>query len=98
MCEKYQSEYRLKAPLLKEKFPHLFNFDIAKNAKKYKAAGHSIEYIYTDKIQVGNVKEIGNSELNTNTCKNKYNLLKFLRQILANNNEIKALNIYDRIA
>ena len=95
MCQKYQSEFRSRNPILQEKFPHLFNFDKAKNNKRYKAKGHSIEFIYTDKIQIDNVKEIGNGILRTNTCKSKYNLLRFLREILSNTGEAKHLKIYD---
>ena len=95
MCQKYQSEYRSRSPILQEKFPHLFNFDKAQNTKRYKSKGHSIEFIYIDKIQMDNVKEIGNGILRLNTCKNKYNLLRFLKEILFNTCEAKHLKIYD---
>ena len=101
LCElKEELEHVIKAEpkeivLLQEKFPHLFNFDKAKNNKRYKSKGHSIEFIYTDKIQIDNVKEIGNGILRTNTCKSKYNLLRFLRDILSNTGEAKHLKIYD---
>ena len=95
VAQKYESEYRPQNPILLERFPHLFNFDKAKNTKRYKSKRHSIEFVYTDKIQINNVEEIGNGILRTNTCRSKYTLLRFLKEILSNTNEAKHLKIYD---
>ena len=93
MCVNYQDEYRSHAPILKKIFPHLFNFDSACNAKKYKSKKHSIEFIYTDAIPQNIVEEIGSAELTRQTCKNSNNLLKFLNNLLLNTSEIKSLRV-----
>lgn len=95
ICENYPIEFQLRKSVLKDKFPHLFNFDIAQNAKKYKAKKQSIEYIYTDVIPVNKVKEIGVNEFDMSTNCNRQKILDFFKQILSNNNEKNTLKIYE---
>ena len=94
MCQNYQAEYRTRDIILKKKFPHLFNFDLAKNSKKYKQKKHSIEYIYTNTIPISVVEEIGTANLTQKVLKNSNNLLVFLKKILLNSKENKSLNIF----
>ncbi len=96
MCEDYQTEYRQRNPILKEKFPHLFDWDNAVNAKKYKSKKHSIEYIYTKKIPVDIIEKIGIAELKLQNCDNNINLLRFLKRILSNTKEKNSLKIYEK--
>jgi hypothetical protein len=94
MCTNYQNEFRSRDAVLKQKFPHLFDFDSVNNAKKYKSKKHSVEYIYTKNIPLDIVKEVGCAELNLQTCNNKHNLLKFLNNLLSNTPEHKSLQVY----
>lgn len=96
MCLNYQDEYRSHDKILMEKFPHLFNFDCVNNSKKYKSKKHSVEYIYKNTVPQDIVEEIGCAELNLQTCRNKNNLLKFLKNLLFNTSEYKSLKIYNK--